>query len=347
MTKKISGKKVDEFDEAEEIESRIANETELDFYAMAVPEEYKQYGGSLFGLAVGDAIGTTLEYKSPGTFEPIDDMVGGGPYNLVPGEWTDDTSMALCLAESLIQCRGFDLKDQLSRYLRWYKEGYLSSTGECFDIGNTVRKAIMRFERTGNPYSGLTDEDSQGNGSLMRLAPVPLFYAMDPKEGIIKSGSSSRTTHDTIECIDACRYMGGIIIGAVHGTDKAELLSDGYCPVKNYWSDKPLCPKIAEIASGSFKIKEPPEIEGKGYVVKSLEAALWAFHNSDSFSDGVLKAVNLGDDADTTGAIFGQIAGAYYGIESIPSRWISKLAKRGLIEQYAAVLLGVSRGFLR
>jgi ADP-ribosylglycohydrolase len=139
-----------------------------------------RYRGCLLGLAVGDALGTTLEFKPPGTFEPITDMMGGGPFGLLPGQWTDDTSMALCLAESLIACRGFDPVDQLTRYCRWYREGHLSSTGRCFDIGNTVRAAVERFGRTGEPYPGPTDPRSAGNGSLMRLAPVPLFFAEHP-----------------------------------------------------------------------------------------------------------------------------------------------------------------------
>src|SRR5262245_14888700 len=128
--------------------------------------------GSLLGLAVGDAVGTTLEFETPGTFEPITDMVGGGPFRLRPGEWTDDTSMALCLATSLVSCEGFDAADQMTRYLRWMEEGYWSSIGRCFDIGATTREALLRYKRTGDPWSGSTDPHSAGNGSLMRLCPV-------------------------------------------------------------------------------------------------------------------------------------------------------------------------------
>src|SRR5688500_928565 len=133
--------------------------------------------GAPLGLAAGDALGTTLEFQRPGTFTPIDEMVGGGPFVLEPGQWTDDTSMALCLAESLLECNGFDPVDQLRRYVRWYREGHHSSTGRCFDIGSTVRAALQRFEETGEPWCGSTDPQTAGNGSLMRLAPVVLFYA--------------------------------------------------------------------------------------------------------------------------------------------------------------------------
>nr|HPL68310.1 ADP-ribosylglycohydrolase family protein [Smithellaceae bacterium] len=147
-----------------------------------VTEKLNRYRGCLLGLAVGDALGTALEFKPPGSFTPITDMIGGGPFNLKPGQWTDDTSMSLCLAESLIECRGFNPRDQMERYVRWWREGYLSSTGTCFDIGNTTRTALATFMKTGNPLSGPIDSYSAGNGSLMRLAPVPMFYAGNPRE---------------------------------------------------------------------------------------------------------------------------------------------------------------------
>ena len=129
-----------------------------------------RYQGALLGLAAGDALGTTLEFSLPGSFEKITEMVGGGPFRLLPGEWTDDTSMALCLAESLLECRGFSAGDQMHRYLRWWREGHLSSNGRCFDIGGTVGEALSRFERTGEPFSGSSNPHKAGNGSLIRTA---------------------------------------------------------------------------------------------------------------------------------------------------------------------------------
>jgi ADP-ribosyl-[dinitrogen reductase] hydrolase len=302
-----------------------------------------RYRGCLLGLATRDAVGTTLEFRSPGSFKPINDMVGGGPFRLKPGEWTDDTSMALCLSESLVERRGCNPVDQLERYTYWYQHGHLSSTGSCFDIGNTVRQALLRFERTREQYCGSKDPRSAGNGSIMRLAPVPLFYALNPTKAIEKSGESSRTTHQAKTCIDACRYFGGLIVGAATGASKDELLSTRYCPVDGCWSTHPLVKEIDDIAAGSFKILEPPAIKGTGYVVKSLEAALWAFHKTNSFQEGCLAAVNLGYDADTTGAVYGQIAGAFYGEEGIPQAWRKKLAHRSLIVSLAERLFELSR----
>ncbi len=188
----------------------------------------------------------------------------------------------LCLAESLIERRGFDPVDQLDRFVRWYREGHLSSRGRCFDIGNTVASALRRFEATGDPYCGSTDPYSAGNGSIMRLAPVPLFFASDPRVAIARSADSSRTTHGAPEAVDACRYLAALILGALQGVSRSDLLSDHFSPVPGLWDEQPLSPRISEIASGSFR-REPPEIRGTGYVVDSLEAALWAFDRSQHF----------------------------------------------------------------
>ncbi|MBF0471132.1 MAG: ADP-ribosylglycohydrolase family protein [Gammaproteobacteria bacterium] len=284
--------------------------------------------GSFLGLAIGDALGTTLEFRAPGSFTPLTDMVGGGPFSLEPGQWTDDTSMALCLAESLIECKRCDLKDQLQRFLRWHNEGYWSSTGQCFDIGNTVSSALNQFVKSGDPYSGPTHERSAGNGSLMRLAPIPIFYQHQPMEAIEMAGESSRTTHGNPMAIDSCRYFSGLIVGALHGEVKESLLSPRYTPVEGVWERYPLHPEIEAIAMGSFRTKSPPEIIGSGFVVQSMEAALWAFYHSTSFEEGALLAANLGYDADTTAAIYGQLAGAFYGLEHLPAKWLSLVAMR-------------------
>jgi ADP-ribosyl-[dinitrogen reductase] hydrolase len=298
-------------------------------------EKKNRFLGSMIGLAVGDALGTTVEFQAPGTFEPINDMVGGGVFKLNPGEWTDDTSMALCLAESLIKCEGFNAKDQMDRYVKWMREGYLSSNGVCFDIGNTVSDALVKYQKTGEPFAGSTDKYSSGNGSIMRLAPVPLLYSEDMKEAIKMSGESSRTTHQSKLSIDGCKYMGAIIAGAVSNITKEELLSDEFAQKMQKLTGEIWADEINEVASGAFKRLDPPEIIGNGYVVKSLEAALWAFYNSESFKEGLLLAVNLGNDADTTGAVYGQIAGAYYGVEDIPEEWREKIALKEKIEDYS------------
>ncbi len=292
--------------------------------------------GCLLGLAVGDAVGTTLEFRPPGSFQPITDMTGGGPFHLNAGEWTDDTAMALCLAESLVECAGFDPLDQLQRYLRWYRQGYMSHNGRCFDIGGTTRQALETFERTSQPYPGPTDPHSAGNGSLMRLAPVAVAYAHQPGLAIQHCAVSSRTTHGAQTAVDACRYYGALLVGALNGVDRATLLAVRYAPLPGpFWSQWPLTPEVDEVACGSFKTRQPPQIKGSGYVVRALEAALWAFDQTRDYRSGCLLAANLGDDADTTAAIYGQLAGAYYGEAGIPADWLEKLAMRAKIVELA------------
>jgi ADP-ribosyl-[dinitrogen reductase] hydrolase len=299
-----------------------------------------RYRGSFLGLAAGDALGTTLEFSQPGSFEPITDIIGGGPFNLQPGQWTDDTSMALCLAESLIECHGFDATDAMQRFVRWWRHGHLSCTGDCFDIGIATRTALARFEQNPNePYAGSDDPRSAGNGSIMRLAPVPLFFAQQPQLAIEKAADSSCLTHAATECVDACRYLAALIVGAIQGRSKDELLADHFDPTGGgLWTRQPLCPRIDEIAAGSFRRNDPPEIRGSGYVVQSLEAALWAFDRGGDFADVVCRAANLGDDADSTSAVAGQLAGAFYGISGIPENWLTKLAMRDQIDGFAVRL---------
>lgn len=169
-----------------------------------------------------------------------------------------------------------------------------------------------------------------------------MFYAANPREAIVKSGESSKTTHGAATAVDACRYLGALLVGALTGVSKDELLSERYTPVPGLWDEEPLAPEIDEIAAGSFKQRQPPAIKGSGYVVKSLEAALWAFYHGETFREGCLLAVNLGDDADTTGAVYGQLAGAFYGADAIPEGWKTCLALRELIERFADELASLA-----
>lgn len=291
-------------------------------------DQSDRFRGCLLGLAVGDAVGTTVEFKARGSFAPVTDMLGGGPFVLPPGAWTDDTSMALCLASSLIDVNGFDPRDQMNRYCNWFEQGYLSSTGECFDIGNTTRQALQRYRETDDPFSGSLDPKSAGNGSIMRLAPVPLFYFPDRSQALHYSVESSRLTHGAPECLEACRLLGDILLRALRGNAKSELLFSTN-------PDSLTVAALKNIARGDYRSKFENDIRGTGYVVDSLEAALWCFWTTDSFGGAILKAANLGDDADTTAAVCGQVAGAFYGVSAIPAHWLEKLVMRREIEEMA------------
>ncbi|MCG6158138.1 ADP-ribosylglycohydrolase family protein [Rubinisphaera margarita] len=301
--------------------------------------------GCLIGLAVGDALGAAVEFKPPGTFPAVTGYRAGGPHGLDPGEWTDDTSMALALADS-ITASGWDLDDQARRYVSWWRNGVYSVNGKCFDIGITTRAALARFERHGaGRSSGDPASSASGNGSIMRLAPVPIRYAeLFPatiEELIRLAADSSLPTHASPQCQSACRYMALILAGLIHGLDREEVLSPNWEPLARLRVMSPLHPEIDAVASGSFRGLRPPAIQGSGYVVKSLEAALWAFHDASSFEEAVLRAVNLGDDADTTGAVCGQIAGACWGETGIALQLRDGLKKREMIEQALSGLLSL------
>jgi len=300
-----------------------------------VTDERERFRGALLGLACGDALGATVEFKPRGSFAPLVDMIGQGPHRLRAGDWTDDTSMALCLARSLVETGRFDPRDQMQRYVRWWQEGYLSSNGRCFDIGIATQAALERFVESGDPHSGSTDPAKAGNGSLMRLAPVPMFFAPDAARAIRFSAESSLTTHGSVEAVDACRLFGAMLARALAGAGREAVLAAGEDLAG---AAKPLAKSIAMIARGGYRAKQEREIHGSGYAVHSLEASLWCFAATASYREAVLRAANLGDDADTTAAICGQLAGAFYGETGIPAEWRAKLAMRELIEETADAL---------
>lgn len=184
--------------------------------------------GTLLGLAIGDAIGTTLEFRPPGSFRPLTDMVGGGHFCLKKGYWTDDTSMALCLGHSLVACQRFDATDQMQRYCDWLDNGYMSSIGTCFDVGVTVSSALRRFQKTGNPYAGAKSRWSSGNGSIMRLAPIAIACSHDIPLAQRLAAASSRTTHAAPLCLDSCGLLASVLIQLLHGHGKAGLEATGY-----------------------------------------------------------------------------------------------------------------------
>jgi ADP-ribosylglycohydrolase len=294
--------------------------------------------GALLGLACGDAVGTTLEFAPPGSFTPITDMVGGGPFRLPRGAWTDDTSMALCLAESLLDTGAMDQADQLRRYLLWWEDGYLSSTGRCFDIGTTTSHQLARFRDTGEPVDPDVDEESAANGSLMRLSPVAIRWHADSTEAAARAAESSRTTHPATRPVDACRALGAMTAALVAGADASEVLAG------HFWRWGPLHPEVETVIRGSWREKEPPAIRGTGYCVDALEAALWAIGGAENFAGAVLRAANLGDDADTTAAIAGQLAGARWGASGIPERWRQDLVLVPRITELATGLYRAGGG---
>ncbi len=287
-----------------------------------------RFRGALLGLAVGDALGTATEGQARGSFEPLRGIAGGGPFRLAAGEWTDHTAMAWCLADSLLERSRFDPADQMDRYVRWWRDGYHSATGACVGIVSTMLGSLERYLSTGDPLSGPVGPQTAGNRCIARLAPVALYYSRSRDDAVLFAGLSSRTTHGTRECIDACRLLADVLWLALSGASQERvLLQHSKKLVKE--------PRVRSVARGDWRGKDPDGIRGGRHVVDCLEAALWSFGTTGSFEAAVLTAANLGDDADATAAVCGQVAGAHYGARAIPAEWLRVLAKRHELERTA------------
>lgn len=285
--------------------------------------------GALVGLALGDALGTTLEFKRRDEHPLVTDLVGGGPFGLAPGEWTDDTSMALCLAESILECDRVEPADLMNRFVAWWQSGHNSVTGECFDIGITTSSALQRFLDTNESLCGSTNPNSAGNGSLMRLAPVAIRWSQQPAQAREAARLQSRTTHAATQAVEACAFYAMLLVEAISGESKDAVLRP-----RGWKGD----PAIADIAAGAWRSKTRSDIVSSGYVIHTLEAALWSVGQATSFEHALITAVNLADDADTVGAVTGQLAGALWGLTSTSEAWLAKLAWRDRIERFALSL---------
>jgi ADP-ribosyl-[dinitrogen reductase] hydrolase len=249
-------------------------------------------------------------------------MIGGGPFRLNPGEWTDDTSVALCLADSLIACGVLDQRDLMQRFVRWWREGHNSHNGRCFDIGITTRRALDYFAKTGDPIAGPTDPNAAGNGSIMRLAPVALRWMHDLERAVAAARAQSLTTHGALAAVEGCVLLTEVLLDAIATGNKQATLRARHSTE----------PAIDAVAQRSWHGKDRDRISSSGYVVHTLEAALWCVNRADGFSEAVLLAANLADDADTVAAVTGQIAGALWGRRGIPLHWLDQLVWREEIE---------------
>ncbi|KAL8692890.1 MAG: hypothetical protein Q9218_002183 [Villophora microphyllina] len=296
--------------------------------------------GSLYGVAICDALGGPIEFCWRGTFPPVTGLRYNSNFDLPPGIWTDDTSMTLCLAQSLIDKKGnFDVQDQVDKYVKWYKEGYMSSIGRCFDIGNATRIALSLWSKqTSDSSNGgqaaidaaLKKKVQCGNGSLMRVSPVGLVFHKDLQKAMDYAAASSQVTHPYPTNSEACMVYTKLI-ASTFTSDKEHLAS---LVADWQFEDPDLKARFAKYNNKleSWQEVKDEEISSSGYVVHSLEASLWAFFTTNTFREGALKVVNLGDDADTVGAIYGGIAGAYYGFEGLPDDWLNGLEAKQTID---------------
>lgn len=304
--------------------------------------------GCFVGSVVGDAFGAAYEFRVRDKYEVSPNMKTT-VYALPPGSFTDDSSMALCLGTSLLERGGFDPLHQMQLYSKWRREGYMSSCPEkgCFDIGRATAMAIGRYdlegmmqERAGEArvpsreYWGSQDPCLGGNGGIMRLAPIPIYYRNDPGAAREYAALSSKVTHDSPACLDAAEVMALVIVRLLAGADKRDALTTDFGELRTE--------EVRAITEGSFVNKTRDDIRTSGYVVHTLEAAMWALWHATSFEDGMMTLAAMGEDVDTVCAVYGAMAGACYGYGNIPRRWIESLQRRDLVEDIANRLWGAS-----
>lgn len=292
--------------------------------------------GALVGVAAGDALAAASQGRAPGTFAPVTDPIGGGPFGLAPGAWSDDTAMALCLAESLITCGGFDTRDQLERYIRWKEDGHLSATGACVGITPGVTRALAAGQWRRQRFFGSHDPRQLDPEPLSRVAPAVMFAFGNAEEAVRLASDAARVTCQAPIVLDACRLFGAAVHAALHGRSKDEVLVpagglDGLDAAQ-------LRPRVRALARGAYRRKRSARVRAGPTIVHALEAALWAFDRTLTFADGALLVANMGERCDVACAAYGQLAGAYYGVEAIPIHWRRGLVRIGEIESMARQL---------
>ena len=294
----------------------------------------ERYLGALIGLAIGDALGAVHQQQPPGSFEPISDLVGGGFLKLPRGAWTDDTAMALCLAESLLESRGFDARDQVERYARWQQSGYMSATGVAVGITPNTARSIAVAQWRRQLFAGSHDPKLVEPSPLSRMAPAVMFYLLFRDQALEFAGDAVRTTCQAPLVLNVCRLFAAMVHAALEGKPKPEVLA----PPWELPADRPKS-RIRGLIEGRYRKKDPAVIHAGDHVLDTLEVALWAFDRTNSFADGALLVANAGENSDVAGAVYGQLAGAYYGVEAIPAPWRNSLIKKDLIESLALRLL--------
>lgn len=288
-----------------------------------------RFTGAMLGMAVCDSLTLTSQLRKPGSFAPVSEFLAGGVFDLPAGAWTDDTAMALCLAESLADRDTFDARDQLQRYVRWQREGYLSATGQCVGITASVARALGSAQWRRQPFAGSHDPEQLDREVLPRSVPAVLFHFGDVNEAIKRAADSARTTCQAPIALDACRLFAAILHTALSGRPKSEVLATH----AELFAAQPLKPQVAAIAEGGFRdAPRTPWRASGATVLDTLRSALAIFESTTHFREGALAAANLGGDCDAVASAFGALGGAYYSAAAIPATWRNTLIKKDLIE---------------
>jgi ADP-ribosyl-[dinitrogen reductase] hydrolase len=295
----------------------------------------ERFLGCLVGLAVGDALAAATQYRKPGSFTAVGDMIGGGPFEMPRGAWTDDTAMALCLAESLLEREGFDPRDQTDRFMQWRQNGHLSSTGQCVGVTAGTVKALSMAQWRRQMFSGSHDPNQLDPEVLSRVAPVVAFFFATPGEAIQLAADAARTTCQAPAAVDSCRLLGAMIYSALQGRPKDQVLR----PTPDLIDLATLRPNVAAVVQRSTLGGGLATMPAGETTPEVLEAALWAMRTTTNFRDGALRAANLGGNCDVVAAVYGELAGAHYGVAAIPAAWRNSLTGKDLIEGFADRLL--------
>jgi ADP-ribosylglycohydrolase len=295
----------------------------------------ERFQGSLVGLAVADALAAHTQFRKPGTFTAVGDLLGGGPFDLPRGAWSDDTAMALLLAESLLAREGFDGHDQVQRFARWQREGYGSSTGQCVGISASVTRALATAQYKRQPFAGSHDPEQLDKDPLSRVAPSVMYFFADARGAVARAAEAARITAQAPLVLDCVRLLAAMVHQALSGRDKMSVLR----PPRDSWATMTTRPEVLEVYDGSYSRRMPPDITGGGQILQALEAALWAFHHGETFREGALLAANLGRDSDVVCAAYGQLAGAFHGVSAIPGIWRNSLMKQEVVIETADRLL--------
>lgn len=293
----------------------------------------------LYGVCVGDALGVPVEFESREYLKnnPVTKMGSGGVHDQGIGVWSDDSSLTFCLAESIVE--GYDIHRLASKFIKWKNEGYWTATGEVFDIGNTTRQSIINLSKGVHPnLAGGQNEIDNGNGSLMRILPLALLLkdlSIEKRFDLVKEVSS--ITHAHNRSVISCFYYLEFALQLMEGKDKFEIYENLKKTVPEFLNSNKIysveLTHIDRLINDNINELEEDAIQSGGYVIQTLEASIWCLLTSDTYEDAVLKAVNLGGDTDTTGAVTGGLAGLFYGYAAIPKSWIMPILKKEAIDE--------------
>lgn len=294
--------------------------------------------GVLYGVAIGDALGVPGEFKNRQYFKqnPIIDLTGYGTHNQPPGTFSDDSSLTFCLAEALTN--DFNLQRIADNFIKWRNNGYWTANGNVFDIGNATDITISNLLKGIPPEkAGGKGKSDNGNGSLMRISPL-LFYIykmpISKRYNIIKKVSS--ITHGHIRSVISCFYYLEFMISILNGNNLFKIYDELKINIIKQLNALSINPPEIEhfnrlLKHNIYELSED-QIKSSGYVIETLETSIWCLLTTKNYKEAVLKAINLGDDTDTTGCVTGGIAGLYYGYDNIPKEWIKKIARKEDIE---------------